>query len=307
MTPYISKLTVHSLGGRRTGYGEFLRTIQAAGRRLPFVKCRDDFGPGYEAKQLWPDMPVVGAITNWDDERYDVKRLYNLILAKAAQNTHVTHWEVYNERKGEWQQQADTLLELMPMLERDGLHVCGFNCASGAFPYPSEDGGVAFEQIARFALRAKQGGHWLGLHGYGYDVADSLLRYRQLANFLFQRGALCDIALTEFGPDEGTFIGVEKYMAWAKAIDAELMKDRYVVGAALWTIGGAGWGDANCDAILHDFKDQPLVYLDEYISAVGEIKPPEPQGKLVKLTCAGQEPIIIDVPPGYAVEVEDIQ
>ena len=305
MTPYISKLGVHSVGSKQTGYGEFLKTINSAGRRLSLVKCRDSFGAAFEAKKLWPDLLTIGAMTAWDDSGYDEVQAFNKIMLVAGKNPHITHWEFLNERNGDWNLQADLYLKLMPMLERSGLKLCAFNCATGTPPYPYEDGGVAYNAVASVARRASQGGHLIGLHGYNTDRQHQLLRYRDLHGYLVAHGAACDFALTEFGPDEGWFQGVPLFMDWCVDIDQELMKDHYLAGAALWTLGGAGWQGVNFEKALHDFTDSDQVYLDEYIATINSIiVPPEPVRTMVTLTPPIGEAVLIDVPTGWTVKVE---
>jgi len=304
MTPYISKLGVHSVGSKQDGYGEFLKTISDAGRRLPLVKCRDSFGAAFEAKKLWPDLLTIGAMTDWDDSGYDEVQAFNKIMLAAGRNQHITHWEYLNERNGDWALQADLYLKLMPMLERSGLKLCAFNCATGTPPYPYEDSGAAYSAIESVARRAAQGGHLVGLHGYGRDKTDHLLRYRDLHNYLVAHGAACDFALTEYGPEEGWFQGVPVFMDWCIDIDQELMKDHYLVGAALYTLGGGGWQGVNFEKALHDFKDSSVMYLDEYIATVNQVVvPPEPDIQLVTLTPPTGEPVQITVPKGWTVKV----
>lgn len=304
MTPYISKLGVHSVGSKQTGYGEFLKTINAAGRRLSLVKCRDSFGAAFEAKQMWPDLLTIGAMTSWDDSGYDENQAFNKIMAVAEKNKHITHWEFFNERNGDWNLQADLYHKLMPMLERVGLKLCAFNCATGTPQYPQLDGGVAYSAIASVARRASQGGHLIGLHGYGNDKKNQLLRYRDLHDYLVAHGAACDFALTEFGPEEAWFPGVPLFMNWCVDIDQDLMKDHYLVGAALWTLGGAGWQAVNFEKALHDFTDSEQVYLDEYIAKINSIPvPPEPDIQLVTLTPPTGEPVQMTVPKGWTVKV----
>ena len=85
MNVIVSKSGIHSVGGNRNGYGAFLQTINASGRRLAVVKCRDDFGAIDEPLAFWQDTITIGAYTSWDDADYNVDTAYNRIVA-AAQN-----------------------------------------------------------------------------------------------------------------------------------------------------------------------------------------------------------------------------
>ena len=95
IAPYdvVSKIGIHCIGPRRTGYGDFLKTIKAAGRKVCVVKCRDDFGAAHEAKQYWPDVLTVGAFTQFDGLNFDYAKFVSL----AKRNPWIDYWEVLNE------------------------------------------------------------------------------------------------------------------------------------------------------------------------------------------------------------------
>ena len=65
----VSKCGLHSINDKHPGYGALLQTVNAAGRKLAVVKCRDNYGPAFEAKQLWPDVLTIGAQTTYDSSR----------------------------------------------------------------------------------------------------------------------------------------------------------------------------------------------------------------------------------------------
>lgn len=256
----VSKLGLHNLGSKHNGTGQFFTTIKAAGRQLAGVDNHDDYGLGFEAAQYWPGVLNIGDLTEFEGA-FDI----NLLRQHAKLNPHITHWQVYNEISGDWQGQADRLINIMQTYGNEFKFVI-FNCANGTPPYPSEDGGVAYSNIARACAVAKAGGHMMAVHEYG-NVWDgnTLLRYRKLADYLRDHNALCPIVITEASIDESTFPGVDRFMAWCKRYDAELMKDDYIVGAALWTLGG-GW----CD--FHP----ALPALGQYIATVQPSAPPPP-------------------------------
>lgn len=256
----ISKLGLHNLGSKHDGTGPFFAAINAAKRQLAFVDNHDDFGLGFEAARYWPGMLNIGDLTEFEAS-FDIK----LLREHARLNPHITHWQVFNEFE-DWENQANHLIAIMNEYGHEFKFVI-FNCANGKPHYPSEDGGVAYANIARACAVAKAGGHMLGLHEYGNSWdGNTLLRYRKLASYLEAHNALCPIVITEASIDEATFPGVDKFMAWCRRYDAELMKDNYVVGAALWTLGG-GW----CD--FHP----ALPKLADYIATVQPpIAPPPP-------------------------------
>ena len=67
----VSKCGLHSINTSHPGYGTLLQTVNAAGRKLSLVKCRDNFGPAFEAAQLWPDVLTIGAQTAYDGFPFD--------------------------------------------------------------------------------------------------------------------------------------------------------------------------------------------------------------------------------------------
>ena len=81
MNVIVSNVGIHSVGGNRNGYGAFLQTINASGRRLAVVKCRDDFGAIDEPLAFWQETITIGAYTSWDDADYNVDTAYNRIVA----------------------------------------------------------------------------------------------------------------------------------------------------------------------------------------------------------------------------------
>lgn len=257
----VSRLGLHNLGSKHNGTGQFFTAIKAAGRQLAGVDNHDDYGLGFEAAQYWPGVLNIGDITELAGE-FDIK----LLREHARLNPHITHWQVFNEF-ADWPNQANWLIDIMRTYGNEFKFVI-FNCGNGTPPYPSEDGGVAYSNIARACAVAKAGGHMLGLHEYG-NVWDgnTLLRYRKLADYLRAHNALCKIAITEASIDEVTFPGVDRFVAWCKRYDAELMKDDYIAGAFLWTLGG-GW----CDFA------PALPALGNYIATVQPIvpQPPDP-------------------------------
>jgi hypothetical protein len=94
-----------------------------------------------------------------------------------------------------------------------------------------------------------------------------------LIAYLHEHDAGCQIAITEAGPDEGNFIGVEPFVEWCRIYDAELMRDPDVIGCALWTLGGGGWGAVNWQDALWNPK-KSYSPLGDYIATVEPSVPP---------------------------------
>jgi hypothetical protein len=271
MSEVISKVGIHCIGPHRDGYGAFLQTINAGGRRLSVVKCRDDFGAVDEPLQLWPDVLTIGAMTEWDDAGYNVIEAYNRILMESIKNPKIKYWEYFNERNGDWQQQADLYIALLPMLKAVGLRLCMFNCASGTPQYSSLDP-VPYQEVARACKFALDGGYdaLLGLHEYESE-GGTIGRYVVLASYLQVRSALIPIVITEYGYE--TYPGTGAHMAMLQRNDALYMGDPDVIGCADWTLGGGGWSGSNYQ------RDLPA--MAEYIANVAPVDPdpddpPEP-------------------------------
>lgn len=272
MSAIVSKLGIHCNGPRRSGYGEFLRTIAAAGRQLAIVKVRDDFGGIDEPLNYWPNVLTIGAQTPHDRLPFD----WYKFLEQVQRNPRIQYWEVLNEDDSSvtYAAKADLYIQLMPLFAERNIGLVVFNCGSGNPPYYYEDGGQAYQAILRVALAAQAGKHdvLMGVHGYGYDLPNCLLRYRDLAAYLRSHNALLPFVLTEFADEPAGFRGVGQFMAWCQVIDAELMRDDYLLGAALWTLGG-GWNDYSPALWNARYETSAL---GDYIATVEAPAPPPP-------------------------------
>lgn len=277
MTIVVSKLGIHSEGAQNVGLQDYLRALRDAGRRPAVVDSHDNYSATFDAASVDADTLTIGDLTEFEAD-FDI----DLLRQKAAQNPHIKAWQIYNEINGDWDGQADRLIAIMNQYGHEFQFVI-FNCADGTPPYPSEDGGVAYAAIARACVVAKAGGHMLGLHGYGFDIEDHLFRYRDLAEYLRVRNALCDIVLTEYGPDEGTFIGDLAFMTWCRMVDAELMKDDYIIGAALWTMGRGAWSGVDFSSALPQLAEYQIS-----VETPVTIEP-TPDGDFI-----GYDPVLVD-------------
>lgn len=262
-TSVVSKIGIHCIGPRRTGYGAALQTIQAAGRRLAVVKCRDDFGAAYEAKQYWPDVLTVGAFTQFDGLPFD----YAQFVMRAKQNPWIDYWEVLNEIDGQYADQANLYISLLPRMAADGLRLAMFSCASGTPPFPHEDGGAAYAEIARACKYAVDNNYdaLLCVHEYISD-GGTIGRYRALRDYLSQRGALLPIVVSEWGYE--THPGDAQLLAAVSANDPLYMADDGLKGCATWTLGGGGWAASN--------YEKALPQLAQYIATVSPVPTPPP-------------------------------
>jgi hypothetical protein len=275
LTPYSpkNKIGVHVVIGSRNGFGPFLEQCHAANKPVAVIKCVDDFGAAFEAKNnngnpKSPNTLTIGRLNEKDG--YDLQGLdyklgdtpaqaaqwyYNLVKPKWQQNPWIDVWETCNEWSNWGSQsnpttwQADFYIAFMDLAEADGYRLALWAASGGNPPewyYP---------QIARTCARAKaHGNHILSLHEYAWngtlqqyhaETGDSIvLRYRRLYNYLIPRSADCPLALTEVGENGGGgFIGIQPFVADFGWYDSELRKDPYVIGCAAWTLGS--WSGAN--------------------------------------------------------------
>lgn len=244
-TQVVSKCGLHSIGDKHPGYGELLSAVNAAGRHLAVVKCRDNFGPAFEAKQLWPECLTIGALTERDGFPFD----YAAFKAIALKNPWIDYWEVFNEINGMWIEQSDLYISLLPQFAADGFRLCAWNCSNGTPQYPQIDP-LPYQQIKRVCDFAKERGYdmLLGLHEYGTG-ADLIGRYKVLADYL---GVSCpQIVITEYGPIEAGDITPQELIPYIAANDQPDMLDSRLRGRALWTMGG--W--VNIEASFTEFAD----------------------------------------------------
>jgi hypothetical protein len=261
----VSKIGINCIGGNRTGFGPFLQTINAAGRRLAVAVCYDDFGAALECKQLWPDIMTVGMLTSTD---YGFN--YSKFLTKAKQNPWINYWCIYNEIGGqvasEYARQADSYISLLPRMQADGLRLGMFSCASGTPPTPDEDGGACYAAIAR-ATKFAFDNHFdsiLCLHEY--RGVGQINRYKVLRDYLIAHSAIVPIVITEWGDE--TFNGTVAFMQLVRDCDPLYMPDDRLIGCGCWVLGGGGWAGSN--------YAKALPQLGEYIATVAPVVDPPP-------------------------------
>src|SRR5215510_4407305 len=145
----VSKVGIHCVGPKKEGYGPFIQTINAAGRMLSVIKCRDDFGAVDQPLQYWPDVLCIGAQTIYDGNIHDSpQQAMANILGLYNRKPVIKVWEYLNEVDGEYTAQADLYIGLLPLMASHGLTLCMFNCATGTPHYPEADP-VPYQQIVR--------------------------------------------------------------------------------------------------------------------------------------------------------------
>jgi hypothetical protein len=287
MNQVVSKVGIHCIGPKRDGYGAFLQTINNAGRKLSIVKVRDNFGAIDEPLALWPDVLTVGAMTDFDRLPFDVGEF----IARARLNPKVKYWEVLNEDDASqtYAAKADLYISILPILKAAGLRLCMFNCSTGTPPYPSEDGGVSYREIARACKYALDGGYdaLLGLHEYE-SSGGTIGRYKALADYLEDYRALIPIVITEYGYE--TYPGTSQHMAMLTQNDPLYMRDPRVIGCADWTLGGGGWAGSNYQRDLPAMAD----YIAHVAPVVVPPPDPEPEPESYNGATVGAHIVIID-------------
>lgn len=298
MSEVISKCGVHCVGPKRNGYGEFLARIYSAGRRLSLVKCRDDFGAIDEPLALWPDVLCIGAFTDFDRLPFD----YAAFEARAKLNPKVKIWEVLNEEDAPstYAAKADLYISLAQQFAANGWALCMFNCSSGTPPYPSEDDGVSYREIARACKYMIDNGYtaYLGLHEYDSGSETGTIgRFAYLADYLEAQGALLPIAIGEYGfvthPSDAEF------MAMVQRHDPVYMADPRVLGCAAWTLGGSGWAGSNFQTALPQ--------LGEYIATIEPIGPPAGDVWRFEHYHITDNPIVVVMDRAHTVIVNAVQ
>lgn len=146
-------------------------------------------------------------------------------------------------------------LERMKRMEAMGRKCCIFNFGTGRPPLPVHDpnGSEIWTELLPALRYAKSHGHIMGMHGYSQDIDEwSMLRYRRVYNWL-PADARPKLFIGEWGLDgkingqparfrdsvwRSQFTDPDAaYMDLIRRYDAELMKDDYVLGFALYTLG----------------------------------------------------------------------
>lgn len=271
-----SKLGLHVTFGPRAGLDTLLARCAQADRPVAVVKCVDDFEAAFMAKQHSDKTLTVGRVNAarvdnktfidmqaWEPPEFspaigvaytsaqDAARVYyDLVKPIWALNPVVDVWETFNEFSWHWGWQADFYIALMDLAEADGYRLGLWSTSAGN---PPEE---FYPEIARACRRAKeQGNHILCLHEYNWDglLKDApknlVTRYRGLYKYLAQVDAAIPLVISEAGENAGGgFTGVDVFMDDFAWYDRQLVKDDYVIGCALWTLGD--WNGANYQAAL---------------------------------------------------------
>ncbi len=281
-----SKLGVHTV--RPNNAVGFVQGVHDAGAHVALVKAVDDFGYIRLVKEASPETVTVGRWTGeqWVDASGDPAEKAAYVMGEHMprwryEEDVVDYWEVLNEvdpptvEGHVWL--AQFYMEAMHIADANGYKLAVFSYSVGV---PKWHEWQAIVETGVFA-QAKGSGHILALHEYNYPTMDYRWgepledqlsypdrgclggRYRHLyRDFLVPRDEVIPLAITEGGLDPVLWQPgmpttwkerLVEEMAW---YDDRLREDDYVIGIAIFTIGGAyGWEMYDYEELLPEFHD----------------------------------------------------
>ncbi|NLE46597.1 MAG: hypothetical protein GX620_17925 [Chloroflexi bacterium] len=255
---------------------------------MAIVKAFNDLGYLRAVKESSPDTVTVGrrGVSFVDPEGDPAKAAARVMRQHMPgweyERDVVDYWEVLNENdpptvEGHvWL--ARFYIEAMAIAENNDYRLAIFSYSVGV---PSWAEWAAIVETGVFA-RAQQGGHILALHEYNWPTMDyrwgeqmpgqpvyddrGVLtgRYRYLyGDFLIPRGEVVPLAITECGLDPVLWTSGQPTNHWRERFveemiwyDTRLREDDYVLGAAMFTVGGAwGWQSYDYEELLPDFHN----------------------------------------------------
>ena len=258
-----AKIGFHAgVGGNRTGLGEWMQRLDAAG--VPFfVKSVDDSGPLVEAQELLRtgDTPHV-LIYRRSGNEYDTPN-YDLPPEEAARQHWQLHMEAFPQEldpslvwletinevdKGRSEWLGHFAQETARLALADGFRWAAFGWSSGE-PEIADWQSPSMQAFLRLAA-ANPDRLAIALHEYSFDVdaiADQypykVGRFQQLYQVTDQLGLpRPTVLITEWGwayQDVPTADRALRDIDWAAALYAPYPE---VKGAAIWYLGG-GFGD----------------------------------------------------------------
>ena len=280
-----SKLGLHTCFP--VGALDFVRAVRDAGAHVALVKALDYFGYLREVKEISPETVTVArwngvpAVNPVGDPAERASEVMNEHMPRwGYEKDVVDYWEILNEndppgiRGHVWL--SHFFIEAMNIAEANGYKLALFSYSVGV---PQWHEWEAIVETGVFA-RAKQGGHILSLHEYGWPTTDARWgeatedlppyedrgvltgRYRYLyRDFLIPRDEVVPLAITESGFDPsivptGWGDWKPRYVDSVIWYDTKLREDDYVIGQALFTLGGYG--------IFEDWDYQELLWPNPY-------------------------------------------
>lgn len=258
-----SKIGIHIMPGDLKGFGEFLKVTAESGAPIPVIVA-DNLDMRSVLEQYSPQTMLVfhtsvslgnetiseNPIVLNSDPREAARQYMNLVMPVwAIKKAH--YYEVPNIFAGNWDWQRDFYLEVMNLAEANGYKLALYIAATG--DSPDVEGvltdGTAAQAMIPVLQHAKQNGHILSLHefgGVGTDIKtlrgtepEHALHYRALyENTLIPNSADLPLILTVGEAGGREFLGASTLIDDLCWYDSEIKKDKYVIGAAVWTFGG---------------------------------------------------------------------
>ena len=297
-----SKIGIHAIG--EGGTLDFVNQVSAGGAQVALVKgltygylCDvKDISPATVTIGRWTDTQYEAIEPTGDPATKAVEYMNVHMQQWSGTRECVDYWEVLNESdpptiEGHvWL--ANFNKACMDIAEANGYKLALFSYSMGV---PEKYEWYAIAETGVFA-RAQQGGHILSLHEYswfdspmdalwgeplpeyqGQDPNDPSLpryadrgavtgRYRHLyRDILIPRGEVIPLAITEanlmiYDPDIRNPIFLEE-MAW---YDDRLREDDYVLGMAIFTLGGgSGWDTFDYAQFIPDLANRVIQLKDQ--------------------------------------------
>jgi len=291
-----SKLGLHTINSNEAT--RFVRDVHDAGAHVALVKALGEFGYLRDVKAISPETVTVarrGEPQAVDPIGDPVERAEEIVNQHMPywiyEKDVVDYWEVLNENdppgiEGHvWL--AQFFIAAMDIVEANGYKLALFSYSTGV---PQWHEWEAIVETGIFA-RAKEGGHALALHEYGWPTTDyrwgeatedlppyedrGVLtgRYRYLyRDFLIPRDEVIPLVITEAGldpvlggpPGEGPW--QDRYVEEMIWYDTKLREDDYVIGATMFTIGSIGiWEGYDYEELLWP-NDRGPNFLDYIVS-----------------------------------------
>ena len=299
-----SKLGLHTV--RSNNATGFAREVHNAGAHVALVKAVDEFGYLRDVKQVSPETVTIGRWSelfhvdaSGDPAEKAAQVMQQHMPRWGYEKDVVDYWEVLNENDPSsfndpsnveghvWL--AQFYMAAMDIAEANDYRLALFSYSVGV---PEWYEWEAIVETGVFA-QAKAGGHILALHEYDWPVMSyrwgeqmpgqpvyedrGVLtgRYRYLyRDFLIPRDEVIPLAITESGldpalrwPDQPANHWKERYVAEMAWYDTKLREDDYVIGAAMFTIGGAwGWESYDYEELLWPGNPYGSNFFDTIVS-----------------------------------------
>src|SRR3989304_708524 len=172
-----SKIGLHIVPGRRTGFGAFLQSLIGAGIHLAVVKAVDDLSPLREVERMMPGTLTIGRLNSatdpttgvsWDMQAFkpddfgnsavEAARVYwSLVTPTWIRYPEVDAWELFNEYSGDWGWQSRFYIEMMKRADEAGLKLVLYAFSTGNPPLDAD----VIDEVAPALRYAMAQGHYV--------------------------------------------------------------------------------------------------------------------------------------------------